>query len=134
MIEKYVAPPPSTPKATKLKFSQEPPELQTFNEKELATKVKWSWKGTIVGCERSILKRVRGRIRTAKWQKEKDEPSQRTTATSPPKLNQERVRGRIRTADWQQEKHQEKIEKAAQAILKQLKFCYGIDDAVSATP
>ena len=71
MIEKYVAPLPSTPKPKKLKFSQELPELQTFNKEELVTKIKWSWKGTIVGCERSILKRVKGRIRTAEWKRKR---------------------------------------------------------------
>ena len=59
-------PPPSTPKATTVEISQKPPELQTFNEEELVTKIKWSWKGTMIECERSILKRVRRRIKTAK--------------------------------------------------------------------
>ena len=37
-IEKYVVTAPSTPKATKVKISQEPLELQTFDAEELVTK------------------------------------------------------------------------------------------------
>ena len=111
-IEKYVVPPPSTPKATKFKFSQEPPELQTFNEEKLVTKIEWSWKGTIVGCERSILKQVRGWIRTAEWQKEKRgkehyEPSQQPPATSPP-INRARQQAEWKKSEGSREKQANK--------------------------
>ena len=54
-------------------------------------------------------------------EKGKDEPSQRTTATSQPKLNQ--AQEQARTA----KKRQEKIEKVANAVLEQLEYRYGID-------
>ena len=57
----------------------------------------------MIGCEKSILKQVRGQIRTAGWQqekkeKEKNELSQRPPATSP-LINRAREQ-----AEWKGEK------------------------------
>ena len=90
IIGKYVVPPPSTPKATKVKFSQEPPELQIFNAKDSVKKIEWSSMGTIWQQD--------------KREKAKDALSQRTTATIPP-INRAREQ-----ADWKEEKGEEKNE------------------------
>ena len=83
MIENYVAPPPSTPKATKVKFR--PPELQTFNKEDSVKKM-----GTIWQLD--------------KREKAKDEASQRATATIPP------INRAGEQSKWKEEKGDEKNE------------------------
>ena len=109
-IKNYSAPTATRRNPSRIRFSESADEIQLFNNKESVDNVARSKTGCNKIAERKILERRQApvilTIRTAEWKKEQDEPSQRTTATSPPKINQ--AQDQARTAEWQKKRKEKK--------------------------